>query len=561
MYQGKQDQIGSSWDNRGMVASRSVVVSNHSIASTIGLEVLAIGGNAVDAAIATLIALTVVEPMMVSPSGGGVILIYLADKKRTIFIDNYAAVPKSLSVELLLSLTMKDGDHGVTNKFRSIATPGALKGWGYAIRKYGRLPFARLFDSAIRLAENGFPASPYFVDCIRRWQNEIRLFPETSSIYLPNGDVPQVGDLIIQKDLAQTLQLIAREGPNVMYTGCLARKVAEVVAENDGLLSLDDLKSYEVFEREVLHESYRGYDIVTSPLPSVGGAHLIQFLNIVERFPLGDKDFSFGKPQYCHLLTEAHKKCFNDGKIDFSLPIHTLRSEPISKRCALNFGEKISFRRTGQTTKRQIQKPYGKEDSCTTHCTAMDNEGNIVSATQTLHKPFGSKVVPAGTGLLLNDMLNLRDPYIKNSRIYLGGTRIISFMAPTFVFHDQEPLMALGATGGDRIFGSVAQVIINVLDHGMSLQEALDAPRIWARKSELEIERILPQVKKIQTALVEYGHFPVLRARIGAGMNGLLVDKAGWIHGAGCWRSDSVPVGMSGGLARPIESIMSLKLS
>jgi gamma-glutamyltranspeptidase/glutathione hydrolase len=299
-----------------VVASRGVVASNHPIASAAGVEMLVRGGNAVDAAVATLFALTVVEPMMVTPFGAGFFLIRDGRTGDLTAIDNYATVPAAATPDMFEpipdSLDYETAGKANDVGYLAVATGGNLKGWAHASAKHGRLPFAQLIQPAIRYAAEGFAAGGYLIQHIDKYQDDIRRFPATAEVFLPGGRVPSIGQTIVRADYARTLQQIADEGPETMYTGSLARRIVEDMAANGGLIGMDDLTGYRLFERTPVRGDYRGHEVVSMAPVSSGGTHIVQLLNLLEPFPIGKDDLAFGTPGYIHLFAEALKIAFAD---------------------------------------------------------------------------------------------------------------------------------------------------------------------------------------------------------------------------------------------------------
>jgi gamma-glutamyltranspeptidase/glutathione hydrolase len=552
---------------REVIASQAVVASNHPLASVAGAEVLASGGNAVDAAVATLFALSVVEPMMVSPFGAGFFLIRDARTGHVVFVDNYATVPAAATPTMFDpvpgSLDYETVGEANSVGYRAVATPGALKGWAHAVERYGRLPLSRLIEPAIRLATEGFAASEYLVMLIGDSAPALAQSPASADVFLPGGRPPEVGQVIRRTAFARTLRQIADEGADTLYTGALARTIVADMQANGGLISLQDLAKYRVFERTPVRGQYRGFEIVSTAPPSSGGTHIVQMLNLLSGFPVGRNGLEFGTRAYIHLLAECFKIAFADRRAYMADPdrVHVPVDELISMayadrrrpdidpshaqgHAAGEFAEVAPFSFAG-----------GGEGSNTTHCTVVDAEGTIVSVTQTLQSAFGSKVTAGDTGMLLNNHMSLMDPVPGNTNSIEPGKRVLSSMSPTIVLRDGQPVFAVGTPGGKRIFGAVAQALLNVIDHGMTLQEAVEAPRVWTEGAQLELERDFADVSGLKGQLEAMGHPVTLVDKVAGGMNGVLVDQEGWLHGAACWRADGVPIGISGGTARPsVES-------
>jgi len=552
-----------------VVASRAVVASNHPLASAAGVETLLRGGNAVDASVATLFALSVVEPMMVSPFGAGFFTIRDGRTGDVAFLDDYAVVPFSSKPDLFDPIP-GDLDYNTTDGanmagYRSVATPGALLGWAEAVQRFGRLTLTQTIEPAIRFASAGFAASEYLVRSITNAAADLARFPASAEIFLPGGTVPAVGDRIVRSAYARTLQQIADEGPQTMYTGTLARVITDDMRANGGLIALEDLAAYRVVERAPVRGTYRGYEIISTAPPSSGGTHIVQLLNLLEAFPIGKGELAFGQPGYVHLLAEALKIAFADRRRYMADPDRV--EVPVSELVSRGYAER---RRAGLDLTRAQDYVAGEFDGApaligaglgshdgvnTTHCTVIDDEGTIVASTQTLQAGFGSRVTTPGTGMLLNNHMSLMDPTPGGVNSIEPGKRILSSMSPTIILKDGKPFMALGTPGGKRIFGAVAQGILNVIDHGMTLQEAFEAPRVWTEGAALELEDGFTNLGDLRAALAGMGHNVTVVEKVAGGMNGVLLDSAGLLHGAACWRADGVPIGVSGGTARPSGSI------
>jgi gamma-glutamyltranspeptidase/glutathione hydrolase len=552
-----------------VVASRAVVASNHPLASVAGIETLLRGGNAVDASVATLFALSVVEPMMVSPFGAGFFTIRDGRTGDVAFLDDYAVVPFAAHPDMFDPIP-GDLDYNTTDGanmagYRSVATPGALAGWAEAVRRFGRLPLAQTIEPAIRYAAAGFEASGYLVQSITNAAADLARFPASAEVFLAGGKIPAIGERIVRKDYARTLQQIADEGPETMYTGALARVIADDMQANGGLITLEDLAAYRVVERAPVRGTYRGYEIISTAPPSSGGTHIVQLLNLLEGFPVGKGDLAFGTPGYVHLLAEGLKIAFADRRRYMADPDRI--DVPVEQLISREYAER---RRAGLDLTRAQDHAHGEfEDVAalvgagfgshdgvnTTHCTVIDDEGTIVASTQTLQSGFGSRVTTPGTGMLLDNHMSLMDPTPGGVNSIEPGKRILSSMSPTIILKDGKPFMALGTPGGKRIFGAVAQGILNVIDHGMSLQEAFEAPRVWTEGAGLELEDGFTNLADLRASLTGLGHDVRIVEKVAGGMNGVMLDSAGLLHGAACWRADGVPIGVSGGPARPSGSL------
>lgn len=551
-----RDRAGSPFDTfkQGAVGARGMVASNHPLASAAGLEMLALGGNAIDAAVSTAFALTVVEPMMIGIFGAGFINYYNGNSGDFINIDNYAVAPGAATSDMFEPVSddwpdyMETVDGANSVGYRSVGVPGALMGWCHAEAQYGRLGLDTVMQPAIRYAQRGFPASQYLVDIITATRKDLARFPASAEIFLPGGSPPVMGQTIVRSDYARTLEVIARNGPGALYRGEIGEMVVDDMAANGGLLTGDDLEQYQIHRRQPVRQTYRDCEIVSVAPTSSGGTHIIQGLNILEGFDIPGG--GFGTVENVHLIAETLKISFADrfeymGDPAFiEVPVAAL----VSKEYAAIRRQEIDPARTSVF---QPGNPsaYVSESKDTTHLTVADDEGSVVSMTQTLHAAFGSKVTVPGTGMLLNNTMYIFDPHPGNANSIAAGKRMLSSMSPTIVMRDGRPLMALGTPGGTRIFPSVLQAIVNVIDHGMTLQEAVEAPRVWSQGQNLELEAgIAPEVRAGLKAL---GHDVQVVSKVAGGMNGVMFEAStGLIHGAACWRADGAPVGISGGAAR-----------
>ena len=538
-------------EKRPATASRGMVVTNHPLGSAAGAEMLAAGGNAVDAAIGALFALTVVEPMMVGIFGAGMTQLRLADGRHLV-IDNYTTAPSAARPDMYRPVSdawpdylRAAGDVNLTGLL-SAGVPGTLKPWAEAIARFGRLDLETVMQPAIRHAERGFRATPYLVEAVLDTAPDLARFPETARTFLPGGAPIKAGDLVVMPEYAATLRLIAAKGPGALYGGDLGAIVADYMARAGGIITLDDLVRYETIERRPIRGGYRGFEIAGAPPPTAGGLHLIEMLNILEGFdPAG---LGFGTAEYFHLIAEVLKIGFADRNactgdpafVDIPVERLTSKAHAAARRAQMRAD------RAGD---------YGgvpgvaAGSAHTTHVTTADAEGNVVAMTQTLNNLFGAKATVPGTGIILNNTMALFDPHPGTPASVAPGKRVTSSMAPTIVLRDGRPAWALGLPGGVRIFTSVFQAVVNLIDHRMSLQEAVEAPRIWSQGQELEMEQDIPAA--VRAALAARGHRVVAVPAVAGGMNAVAFAADGTLEGAACWRADGTPIGVSGGLARP----------
>jgi gamma-glutamyltranspeptidase / glutathione hydrolase len=536
-------------EKRAVRATRGMVVTNHPLASVAGAEMLAAGGNAVDAAVAALFTLTVVEPMMVGVLGAGHAQLFLAGGLHTV-IDGYSTAPAAARPDMYRPVSDVWPDYmetaGRENSVgpRSAGVPGTLAAWCEMLARFGTLDLAPVMAPAIRHAEAGFRVTGYLAECIAESAADLSLFAASAAVFLPGGVPLGEGARLAQPDYAATLRAIASEGPAALHGGALGRRVADYIAQEGGLLSLDDLVRYRPVERAPVLGRYRGVDVAGCPPPTGGGIHLVQLLNLLEGFDVAG--LGYGTADGIHLVAEALKIAFADraaatGDPAFvDVPVARLvgRDYAAARRAEIDMA-KASAHRAGVPAS---ASPY------TTHLTVADGGGNVVAATQTINNLFGSKAMVPGTGMLLNNTMALFDPHPGHALSVAPGKRMTSSMAPTLVLRDGRPVLALGLPGGVRIFASVLQAIVNVLDHGMSLQEAVEAPRVWTQGQELEVEQAVPAV--VRAALARRGHVVVPVAHVAGGMAAIAFEADGTLTGASCWRADGAPVGLGGGHAR-----------
>ena len=529
--------------------SRGMVVSNHPLASAAGAEMLAAGGNAIDAAIATLFALTVVEPMMVGIIGGGMAHIRLADGSHR-FIDGQSTVPLAVRPD---SYRSKPGSaHDVfdtvddenLNGPKAVAVPGSLKAWCETLQRFGTMSLADVMQPAIKHASRGFAATPYLHECIVDGADEMRKDRSISAIYLPNGKPLNAGDRVVQSEYAETLSYISRHGEAALYRGPLGDILVDYMKTHGGFISREDLACYKTVERSPVRADYRGWEILGPPPPAASGVHIAQMLNILEGYDIKAK--GFGTAKTIHLLAEVLKIAFADraaasGDPDFvGVPVERLTSKDYAKE-----------RRDGIDPGRAQKWGAGVaqlESAHTTHMTAADAFGNVVATTQTINNLFGAKILIPGLGAVPNNYMNLYDPRPGHALSLAPGKRVTTSMSPMMALRDGRLVYALGLPGGKRIFPSALQALLNLIDHGMSLQEAVEAPRVWTEGNALEVEAAVPN--DVRAALASMGHQVLAVPTVAGGMNAIQFGDDGLLTGAACWRADGTPVGLAGGLAR-----------
>lgn len=535
-------------EKRPASGALGVVVTNAPLGSAAGNEMLACGGNAIDAAVAAMLTLTVVEPMMVGIAGGGISHIRLADG-RHIVIDALSTAGAAMHAEQFTPVSDLPDQYMDTVNRRNlvgpsaVAVPGNLRGWCLMQEKYGRLPFADVVEPAIRAASRGFAVSHYLNGAIREHQQDLAADPEIARIMLPNGSPAAQGSRMVAGAYAESLRLVQSQGAAALHGGALGRALIERMqtgGEDAGALSLQDLADYRAVEREAIFGSYRGHVIAGPPPPASSGVHITQMLNILEHFDVSA--MGFGSAQNLNLLAEVIRIAFEDrnaasGDPDFvHVPVELYTSKDYARTCLDRLATGVAA------------SPLLHESRDTTHLTVADKEGNIVAATHTINGLFGARIMVPETGIIPNNYMLNYDPRPGKAMSIAPGKRVPTSMAPMIVLKDEKPAFALGLPGGVRIFPSALQAIVNLIDHGMSIQQAVEAPRLWTNGHHIELE---PAYAPMQHELATGGRDVRLVKTVGGGMNAIAFAEDGMMTGAACWRADGTVMAQGGGLARP----------
>jgi gamma-glutamyltranspeptidase/glutathione hydrolase len=526
-----------------------VVVTNHPLASAAGMEMLAAGGNAIDAAVAAQFALTVVEPMMVGLIGGTTMHVRLADGSHTI-IDGMSAVPAAGHPTMYrpipgLAPEVYDveGRENLVGP-KSVATPGSLRAWCLALSRFGTLSLADVMQPAIRHAERGFAVTPYLSDCIVGASPDLLQDPFTADRLLPDGVALKPGERLVQGDYAEALTLISQQGEGALHGGPLGDLVVECMERSGGFVGLKDLTDYRVVERKPIRGQYRGWEIVGPPPPAASGVHITQMLNILEGYDIAG--LGFGTVDSIHLLAEVLKIAFADraqasGDPDFvKVPVDRITSKAYARERRAGIDLTRARRWTGALLE--------MEGADTTHLTAADGRGNVVSTTQTINSLFGACFIVPGTGMVPNNYMSNFDPRPGNALSIAPGKRVTTSMSPVMAVREGRVAYALGLPGGRKIFPAALQALLNLIDHGMNLQEAVEAPRVWTEGPVLEVEHGIPA--EVRQGLEARGHKLQVMPTVAGGMNAIQFHDDGGMTGAACWRADGSPVALGGGLAR-----------
>ena len=476
--------------NHPVIDDKGMVVSQRMIASEVGAEILKKGGNAVDAAVATGLALAVVLPRAGNLGGGGFMVVYLKEEDKTIAIDYREKAPSAATRDLFLD---ENGDYDRKKaqfSLLSAGVPGSVAGFHHALSNYGTLSWQEVLEPAIRLAEKGFVIPHDLANTLasKRYRERLSSNPAAAKVFFKEDKgLYSAGEILIQKDLASTLKELSKNGPDAFYSGKIAQLIVEEMERNGGLITLEDLKNYNVAERQPLVGTYKGYEIVSMPPSSSGGTHLIQMLNMLEEFPI--KEMGFGSADTIHILAEVMKRAYADrskylGDSDF----YKVPSSLTSKKYAISLNKDISLDKVTPSEDVSPGDPYPYESPDTTHFSVMDSYGNAVSNTYTLNFSYGSGLMIPGTGMLINNEMDdfSSKPGTPNGYGLLGSEanaiegnkRPLSSMTPTIIFKDQKPYMVFGSPGGSRIITTVLQVALNVMEHEMNIAQAVHSPRI-----------------------------------------------------------------------------------
>ena len=522
-----------------------MVASAHPLATQAGLEMLQKGGNAVDAAVATAFALGVVEPNASGLGGGGYIVFYNAKTGKAESIDYREMAPQKATADMY---PLAPDGKGVLNKastigHRACGVPGNLAGLDLALKRWGTLRLADVLAPAIRLAEEGYPVTKTLSEMMTNYYDKLVQFPEATRVYLKDGLAYEPGDKLVLKDLAKTLRLIAAQGPDVFYRGEIADAIAKEMAAGGGLITKADLAAYQPKLREPVRGTYRGYEIISMPSSSSGGTHVIQLLNLLEGFDVAG--LGHNTAAALHVQAEATKRVFADrakysGDADFvKVPTAGL----LSKDYAKQLRQTIRLEKAGE--KVPPGNPYSVMSGGTTHASFADKDGNLVALTQTINLFFASGVVIPGYGIMMNDEMDDFMPVPGNANSIAPGKRPASSMTPTIVLKDGKPFLSLGTPGATRIITTLPQILMNLIDHRMDLQQAINAPRAHNTGTQLDVESRISAA--VRDALKAQGHKISVRGAVDlhfGGAQAVMIDpKTGLYHGAADPRRDGFAAG------------------
>lgn len=535
------------WAKNGMVATQEA------LASEIGLQILRDGGNAVDAAVAVGFALAVTLPRAGNLGGGGFMLIYDAESKETIALDYREKAPTKAYRDMYLD---EEGNaDSELSRFHGLAigVPGTVAGLVTALESHGTMPLNEVMAPAIQLANEGIEVTPGLAESLISLEDRLKKWPSTAKVFFkPDGSAYQVGEQLRQPDLAASLKRIAEQGVAGFYKGKTAEQIVKAVNDAGGLMTMQDLADYKAVARAPVRGNYRGYEIASMPPPSSGGTHIVQILNILEGYPLGE--YGHNSAQTIHLMSEAMQLAYADrseylGDSDFvDVPVKGLTSE----RYAAKLRAQIDPAKARPASEIKPNNPMPYESAETTHFSIVDKAGNAVANTYTLNFSYGTGLVADGTGILLNNEMDdfSAKPGVANAYGLLGGDanavepnkRPLSSMSPTIVFKEGSPYIVTGSPGGSRIITTVTQIISNVIDHNMNIAEATHAPRIhdqWM-PDEIRIEKSLnvDTINKLESL----GHTVTPKAAMGSTQS-IMVLPNGLYGSSDPRRVDSAVVG------------------
>ena len=519
-----------------------MVATSHALATKMALDILKKGGNAIDAAVTAGFALAVTQPRSGNIGGGGFMLISSEKNNRVIAIDYREKAPQAAFEKMFQDPQGNVLKNSSRFSHLSAGVPGTVAGLLLALEQYGTITREQALAPAIKLALEGFIVPLRFSNGLKQRQERLSKFAYGRSVfYKPDGSFYEAGDLFVQPDLAKTLQRISDRGTKGFYEGETAKLMIADMQKNAGIMTLEDLKTYQPKVREPVQGSYRGYDIFSMSPPSSGGAHVVQILNILEGFPIAK--FGHNSAKAIHVMAEAMKRAYADraeylGDQDFvSVPLTGITS----KKYAESLRATIDMEKATDSKTLHAGDPIGYESNETTHFSIVDKYGNAVSNTYTINFSYGSGITVPGAGFLLNNEMDdfSAKPGVANAYGLLGGAankiephkRMLSSMSPTIVMKDGKNFLVTGSPGGSRIITTTLQVLINVIDHGMNIQAAVSAPRIhhqWL-PDEIRVEQGISAdtVEILKTK----GHKLVQKSAMGAIQSIQVID--GVFYGAG----------------------------
>lgn len=534
---------------RDATSTKAMATASKYEVSQVGAEIMAKGGNAVDAAVAMGFALGVCEPFTSGLGGGGLATIHTAEGEN-FFIDFREVAPAAATLDLYVDAS---GENNGNTKEGGLASgvPGEVAGLLYLLEHHGTMSREEVMGPAIRIANEGFTVSAYCANAISDAYEKTQKFPEMSKVYLDENGLPwEEGSVITNPDLGKALQLIADQGADVFYKGEIGEAMVATLAKYDGVMTMDDLAGYEVHELKPVTGDYRGYTVISSPPPSSGGTHLIEILNILENFDMASMEVN--SAEYVHLFAETFKLAFADrakymADTNFvTVPLGGLTSQAYADKRAQDIDLNVAMEQAAPDD----PSPYEHTD--TTHFSVADVDGNCVAITKTINYYFGSGVMVDGYGFMMNNQMDDFSTDSESVNKIEPGKKPLSSMSPTVVLKpDGSPFLVLGTPGGSRIFSGVAEVISRVIDSKMDLHTAISVPKIWncSNKNNLQYEEALKGYEQYALTdetvakLTEMGHGELKTTRSGAFQCIMFMDD-GTLYGTADPRQDGKAVGV-----------------
>lgn len=535
---------------RDATSTKAMATASKYEVSQVGAEIMAKGGNAVDAAVAMGFALGVCEPFTSGLGGGGLATIHTAEGEN-FFIDFREVAPAAATLDLYVDASGENNGNTQEGGLAS-GVPGEVAGLLYLLEHHGTMSREEVMEPAIRIANEGFTVSAYCANAISDAYEKTQKFPEMAKVYLDENGLPwEEGSVITNPDLGKALQLIADQGADVFYKGEIGEAMVATLAKYDGVMTMDDLAGYEVHELKPVTGDYRGYTVISSPPPSSGGTHLIEILNILENFDMASMEVN--SAEYVHLFAETFKLAFADrakymADTNFvSVPLGGLTSQAYADKRAQDIDLNVAMEQAAPDD----PSPYEHTD--TTHFSVADVDGNCVAITKTINYYFGSGVMVDGYGFMMNNQMDDFSTDSESVNKIEPGKKPLSSMSPTVVLKpDGSPFLVLGTPGGSRIFSGVAEVISRVIDSKMDLHTAISVPKIWncSNKNNLQYENPLKGYEQYALTdetiakLTEMGHGELKTAASGAFQCIMFMDD-GTLYGTADPRQDGKAVGVN----------------
>ena len=535
---------------RDATSTKAMATASKYEVSQVGAEIMAKGGNAVDAAVAMGFALGVCEPFTSGLGGGGLATIHTAEGEN-FFIDFREVAPAAATLDLYVDASGENNGNTQEGGLAS-GVPGEVAGLLYLLEHHGTMSREEVMEPAIRIANEGFTVSAYCANAISDAYEKTQKFPEMSKVYLDENGLPwEEGSVITNPDLGKALQLIADQGADAFYKGEIGEAMVATLAKYDGVMTMDDLAGYEVHELEPVTGDYRGYTVISSPPPSSGGTHLIEILNILENFDMASMEVN--SAEYVHLFAETFKLAFADrakymADTNFvSVPLGGLTSQAYADKRAQDIDLNVAMEQAAPDD----PSPYEHTD--TTHFSVADVDGNCVAITKTINYYFGSGVMVDGYGFMMNNQMDDFSTDSESVNKIEPGKKPLSSMSPTVVLKpDGSPFLVLGTPGGSRIFSGVAEVISRVIDSKMDLHTAISVPKIWnsSNTNNLQYEEPLKGYEQYALTdetiakLTEMGHGELKTTRSGAFQCIMFMDD-GTLYGTADPRQDGKAVGVN----------------